>query len=258
MGKPELLIAIPTKSGEHYAARAKACCDTWLKDCPCDFKMFSDADMGLTEIDQHDNVNDPIRCHRTKLMVKYAYENGYDNIFRVDADAYVWINRLLNSGFEQHDYMGWCLDYPKHLETDIGRRTAHGGIGFFLSRKAMQVIVNAPVERCIDGKFWGDIWVGEQLWKRGIYCHRDTRFLDGSYPPQHQGNIAAHELPLDHQYISVHPTDPITNVYEIQKRFPRLSDQTVPPERQLWHKEPNWNIGGKRPDICPCDYCHAK
>jgi hypothetical protein len=227
-----LLIAIPVKTAPHYFERAKACEETWLKDCPCDYKFFSDADLGLTEINQHDNENDPIRTWRTKLMVTYAYENGYDYVFRVDSDAYVWVNRLLNCGFEQYDYMGWCLNAAN--QTDWCLNTAHGGVGFFLSRKAMKIVVDAPVEKYADGKYWGDLWAGQQLYKAGIHCHRDTRFLDGSSHTNHHGNIAAKELPLNHHYVSVHPVNPCPdNFYAMRDRFPLMSDETVPPKKQF-------------------------
>jgi hypothetical protein len=234
-----LLIALPIKTTPNYAERFKACEETWLKDSPVDYRGFSDAELGLTEINQHDNANDPIRTHRTQRMVKYAYENGYDHIFRVDTDAYVWINRLLASGFEKHDYMGWCVDTGQGSFTgdphSFCNTTAHGGIGFTLSRRAMKVIIDAPICRYGDGKYWGDLWAGDQLWKKGIHCKRDTRFLDGSGHATHHGNIAVHELPDDHPYISVHPALPVENIYAIHERFKNLPAETVAPKYQLWH-----------------------
>lgn len=253
-----LLIAIPTKTARYYAERAKVCEETWLKDCPCDYRFFSDADLGLRETNQHDNANDPIRTRRTKLMVKYAYERGHDYIFRVDTDAYVWVNRLLHCGFEQWDYSGWCNEVPDHLQTDWCMTSAHGGTGFFLSRKAMRIVMDAPVEKYCDGKFWGDLWCGQQLWKHKIRCHRDTRFLDGGHEPMHHGNIAASELPLDHQYVSVHPVNPCPeNFYAMRDRFPKMSDETVPPERQIWWRHIDRDYGVKRPEMCLCEYCRS-
>ena len=222
-------MRIPTKTAPLYAERAKICEQTWLKDCPCDYKFFSDADLGLTEIDQHKNDIDPIRTMRTKLMVKYAYDNGYDFVFRVDSDAYVWVNRLLACGFEQWDYSGWCLQAQ---QGEWCVNTAHGGVGFFLNRKAMEIVMNAPVERYADRKYWGDLWAGHQLYKRGIHCHRDTRFVDGSSHKGHQGNIHPEELPLDHQYVSVHPIHP-PEMLAFHERFKDLSAETVPPAKQL-------------------------
>ena len=242
----KLLIAIPVKTSPHYAKRFEICKETWLKNVPPDgatdavfceefpvcYKGFFDAELGLTEINQHDNAHDPIRTWRTKLMVKYAYDNGYDYIFRVDSDAYVWINRLWTCGFQNHDYMGWCLQAP---QGEWCVNTAHGGVGFFLSRKAMEIVMNAPVEKYADGKYWGDLWAGQQLYKRGIHCHRDKRFLDGSSHEGHHGNIGLSDLPLDHQYISVHPIHPPA-MAEFHRKFARMPAETVEPEKQLGEK----------------------
>jgi hypothetical protein len=58
--------------------------------------------------------------------------------------------------------------------------------------------------------------------------------LDGSSHANHHGNIAANELPLDHQYIVIHPVNPCPdNFYSIYERFKTMSDETVPPEEQL-------------------------
>jgi hypothetical protein len=46
----QLLIAIPIKNKNEdrdYQARAVACKETWLKDCPCDYRFFTDEDLGL-------------------------------------------------------------------------------------------------------------------------------------------------------------------------------------------------------------------
>lgn len=243
---PKLLIALPTKTAPHYADRMEACRKTWLSELPdlarfphihnnlsTSYKGFSDADLGLVEVNQHDNANDPIRTHRTKRMVQWAYDLGFDYIFRVDTDAYVWVNRLLKSGFENHDYMGWCLDVPERPGHPWCMNTAHGGIGFFLSRRAMKVVIDAPVEKYSDGKYWGDLWAGQALWRKGIKCHRDTRFLDGSGHPKHHGNIFVDELPANHQYIAIHPC-PIASLHAIHDRFKNLPEATIAPDKQLW------------------------
>lgn len=258
---PKLLIVLPVKSeksGAHYPIRWEVCQSTWLKDSPVDFHGFSDAELGLNEIDQHKNAEDPIRTHRTQLMVRWALEHGYDYLFRTDTDTYVWVNRLLASGFEQYDYMGWCLGVPRHLERSWALNTAHGGVGFFLSRRAMEIVAAAPVEKYLDGKYWGDLWAGHQLWKHDIRCHQDTRFLDGSSGDhnQHNGNISADELPLDHQCIAIHPV-PAVNMPAIHEQFKHLGAETVAPELPLWGVKRNYDYGTKRPDVCACQWCQC-
>ncbi len=255
-----LLIALPVKSeksGAHYPIRWEMCQSTWLRDSPVDFHGFMDAELGLSEIDQHNNALDPIRTLRTQLMVRWALEHGYDYLFRTDTDSYVWVNRLMACGYEQHDYMGWCVGYPRHLEKDWAMNTAHGGVGFILSRRSMEIVATAPVEKYSDGKYWGDLWAGHQLWKHGIYCHRDTRFLEGSSGDhkQHDGNISAEELPQNHPYIALHPV-PAVNMLAIHEKFKHISAETVAPELQMWGENRNYAHGQKRPDICTCSWCN--
>ena len=227
------MIAIPTKAtlptGEElYQTRRMACEATWLKDCPCDYKFFSDADLGL------DFFSETVRTWRTKLMAKYAYDNGYDFMFRCDTDTYVWTNRLMACGFEAHDYMGYCVPYPKRLEIHCGLRTAHGGSGFFLSRRAMEPVIETPPFLCHDGRYWGDIWTGEVLWKHDIHCHRDTRFMDG----EGAGNWLPSWLPKEHPYITIHPV-PAPNMYMFHE-LGKMGDETAPPEKQLF--EPRYSF----------------
>lgn len=257
----KLVIVLPVKSGKsgaHYPIRWDMCQSTWLKDSPVDFHGFTDDELGLVEIDQHKNAVDPIRTLRTQGMVRWALEQGYDYLFRCDTDAYVWVNRLMACGYEQHDYMGWCIGYPRHLELDWAMNTAHGGVGFFLSKRAMEIVANAPVEKYGDGKYWGDLWAGHQLWKHKIYCHQDTRFLEGSSGDrkQHDGNISADQLPMDHPYIAIHPV-PAVNMPAIYEKFRNIGAETVAPELPMWGMKRNYAIGVKRPNICPCSYCHS-
>jgi hypothetical protein len=184
-----LLITIPTKSGPEYLKRAATCEATWLRDSPVDYKFFRDADYSL---DPDDVL---VRQKRMKVMCKYALTNRYDYLFRVDADAFVWIDRLLDSGFESHDYMGWCLEYEGWKARN---RTAHGGAGFFLSRKAMELVLNAP-HFAHDGIYWGDIWTGQLLYDHGIRCKADARFHE------HGAEVNLDELPTGHDFITVHP-----------------------------------------------------
>ena len=183
----KLLIAIPTKTAPEYLERAAACEATWLKDCPVDYKFFRDTDWGLDE-------NDPlVRQKRMKVMCRYALDSGYDFVFRVDSDAYVWVNRLLRCGFEQHDYFGWTRDRCVN---------AFASVGFFLSRRAMQVVVDGrhfPNNR--EGDYWGDVWTGELLKEAGILLHKDERFLDGLG----RQDIPPDTVPADHDFISLHP-----------------------------------------------------
>lgn len=197
----KLLIAIPTKSAPEYLDRAAACEATWLKDCPVDYAFFRDTSLNRYDyqriahtwycgLDEKDPL---VRQQRMKAMCRHALAQGYDFLFRVDSDAYVWVDRLLACGFEAHDYFGWTKDNCVN---------AFASVGFFLSRRAMQVVVDGrhfPSNR--EGDYWGDVWTGELLKEAGILLHKDERFLDGLG----RQDITPDTVPPDHNYISLHP-----------------------------------------------------
>jgi hypothetical protein len=66
---------------------------------------------------------------------------------------------------------------------------AAGGTGFWLSRKAAQLVVNEPTVT----DWPEDRWIGEVLRKHGVVCHYDSRY--GELPAQPRRNndtITAH------------------------------------------------------------------
>lgn len=123
-------------------------------------------------------------------MCGYALARDYDFLFRVDSDAYVWVDRLLACGFEQFDYMGF---------SKVEDSPAFGSVGFFLSRRAMQLVVEGKHTVQAHGIYWGDLWTGEVLKAHGILCHSDERFRDGFG----KTDWRAEEIPAG--TISVHP-----------------------------------------------------
>jgi hypothetical protein len=176
----KLLLCIPLKTGGEYFERIRTCEETWLKGV----EVVAPTDL-MMELVSEDHL---IRQKRMKWFCAYALEHGYDYLFRVDSDAYVRIPELLKCGFEQHDYMGW------HKPRDIH---AFASVGYFLSRKAMQLVVDADHWAHSSGNYWGDCWVGEVLKKSGIECHVDDRFVDG------QGKDF--EAAPEGEWISIHP-----------------------------------------------------
>ncbi|MFZ1973852.1 MAG: hypothetical protein WAU89_13460 [Candidatus Acidiferrales bacterium] len=179
-----LLIAIPTKTGEEYQRRLDSCQLTWLRNCPCDWLGFTDEFVGI------DSAHPLVRQQRMKLICRYALAAGYDFLFRVDSDAYVRVDRLLKCGFEAHDYMGW------HKTHDVN---AFGSVGFFLSRRAMQVVVDAKHFPQAQGIYWGDMWTGYVLRDAGIDCHVHAGFVDGLGT-----DFTVENLPPG-EWISIHP-----------------------------------------------------
>lgn len=180
----KVLIAIPAKTGGEYLDRQRACEETWLKNSPCDYRFFLDSATGYA------SSHEMIRQKRMRWACAYAMANGYDFLFRVDSDAYVKVDKLLSTDFAQYDYSGWHPGGNKFH--------AHASVGFFLSRKAMKLVLEARHQ--IQGDtYWADIWVGVLLHDLGIHCHVLPGFLDGGG----KSDWRLDELPED--WISVHP-----------------------------------------------------
>ena len=237
----KLLIALPLKTAQYYRDRMVACEATWLKNCPVDYKFFSDAELGL-------DPNDPkVRTYRTQGMCAYALDHGYDYVFRVDSDTYVWVNRLLACGFEAHDYMGYCFDYPRHLDPAEAITRTAGGWACFWSARAMKFIIAAE-PFLVGDTYWGDIWSGKVLGKHGIRVHRDTRFMDGNGVP----DAFDPDLPEDHPYVAVHPVR-VTRMYTMN---PNVCTETIAPDNQLYEQNPDFRYGNRSPETCGCHYCH--
>jgi hypothetical protein len=115
--------------------------------------------------------------YKFREACKWAWLRGYDYIFQAITDTFVVPSRLLASGFEHYDYVGTA-----NAElTAVG-----GGPGFWLSRKAMQILISAPVTHwCSDG------WTGDVMSRNGIKLTHDSRYtsLGQSVPPRRDNDI---------------------------------------------------------------------
>jgi hypothetical protein len=101
---------------------------------------------------------------KVREIFRWAWERGYDYVFKTDTDTYVDLPRLLASGFEAFDYVGT----PFFVD---GQPFGHGGAGYWVSRNAFKLFLDAPI--AIP---WDDIWTGQILLKHGIPLHVDYRY----------------------------------------------------------------------------------
>lgn len=99
---------------------------------------------------------------KVRGMVRWALEQGYDYICKVDDDCYVFLDRLL-SRFDP------AADYRGSVQTTDETKYASGGL-YWLSRRAMAVIADAEPER---DEWREDRWVGRTLAGVGIYPTND-------------------------------------------------------------------------------------
>lgn len=119
---------------------------------------------------------------KSREALRWAVAQGFDYIFTCYPDTYINIERLMNSGFARHDYVGLSIGYAK------------GGQGRWLSRRAATQVMNEPITDWAE-----DRWVGDILTRRGIPLHEDRRYVDYPLAPRPENDyITSHlaEMPV--------------------------------------------------------------
>jgi hypothetical protein len=123
--------------------------------------------------------------HKVQALCKYALDAGYSYLFRVCDDTQLFPDRIAKAGLESFDYAGqmpckFSLGGTFKTWFRGGFDFMHGGTGIWLSRKAMQMIVDDRMDSCVcdmpaqvDVGFglttaghkvwWDDLRVGEVL-----------------------------------------------------------------------------------------------
>ena len=105
---------------------------------------------------------------RAQELYAWAYKRDYNYVFKAYPDTFVNVDKLMQSGFEQHDFFGHWLTAPG---TPRGDGTVNkygclgGGEGYWLSRRACELVMKATP--CVD-PIGEDTWVGEVMGKNGI------------------------------------------------------------------------------------------
>ena len=119
----KLLIGIMSCARDAQNGCHKAMRETWLTRLPAefDYKIFIGESQIALQSDEVrlDCVDGPhLGPHPAGLTQKsqairvWALAHGYDYLFKADRDTYIAPKRLLNSGFEQYDYIGHFARYP--------------------------------------------------------------------------------------------------------------------------------------------------
>jgi hypothetical protein len=126
---------------------------------PCFFEVFLDCPDGYGE-----------RKEKMLAIFKWAFEHGYDYVWKIDDDVYLRPERLLT--IPPHDYCGLIVDMRYVIETEGGKqmvaqiRTALGGI-YGLSRRSLECLLAKNAALPVFDHF-EDGWVCEQLRSFGI------------------------------------------------------------------------------------------
>lgn len=71
-------------------------------------------------------------------IFEWALARDYDYVFKIDADTWLDVPKLLRAGFEEHDWVGLMGDKGK--SGGVGHCTS-GGVGIWLSAKAMRLFL---------------------------------------------------------------------------------------------------------------------
>jgi hypothetical protein len=169
-----LLIAIKSCERDMLNCCHTAIRETWGKDFPpnVDVRFFvGNGSASLKSDEVRLAVGDDLTALPSKAreMAGWTVENGYDPAFFCDVDTFVKPERLLSCGFEGYDYFGYFGNgfppgvqiptFGDHRLGDIAVWAyASGGAGYFLSRRAAEVI-----SKMVPAHYAEDVSVGHAL-----------------------------------------------------------------------------------------------
>ena len=116
--------------------------------------------------------------HKTWHSHRWALDHGYDYVFQCFPDTFIDVHKLMKSGYRDHDFIG----------LDVHKNFCAGGCGYWLSRKATEAILSAPIDDWAE-----DRWIGNSLKARGIHLHHDGRYgAPGFHPAANNDLITEH------------------------------------------------------------------
>jgi hypothetical protein len=106
-------------------------------------------------------------------VCRWALNQGFEGLWKVDDDTYVRPERILRVDVDGKDYIGNI-----NGATDIYHlgRYARGGVGYFLSRKSMAHLASQPKPNPdIPKDYAEDSWVGRHLTEGGFVVVQEGR-----------------------------------------------------------------------------------
>lgn len=155
---------------------ANAIRNTWLPQVPesradvrffvgrGDPQVFPADTIELDCDDSYQGLPDKIRS-----IVRWAYENGYDYVMKLDDDVVIRPEALLNSGFDNHDYSGRFNRSP-NIDSPF---VVPMGFAYWISRRCMEFIKDyeLPVNSNDD-----EYWVAKIMHENGVHLSGDERY----------------------------------------------------------------------------------
>lgn len=172
-----LFAIVSCNDPKYYPEKTQVQRETWIQDIDgADYKFFfgqSDREPPSDEIIL-DCPDDYANLHlKTRAILVWADEHGYEAVVKCDDDTYVFPKNLLASGIEKHDYTGCYI--PGEEIYGIYYPAFAGGGCYYLSKKSIKTVLDAKFYREtgeVLQSFAEDRNVGYILYHKGI------RFVD--------------------------------------------------------------------------------
>ena len=200
------LIAVKSCQRDSENGFNRAVRETWGQDVKAaDFRFFLGHEPAYSRWDEvylgcPDDYNG--LPYKTKAICEWAWGRDYTHVYLCDSDTFVMPERLLNSGFENYDYVGH-FNGPRGIPNVVYGKCyswASGGSGYWLSRKAMQIVKDADpakVSACpLTNVPCEDVFVGQVLGPliatNDIIVSHDPRYGEGYDACNYKTEITSH------------------------------------------------------------------
>ena len=121
--------------------------------------------------------------YKTRESLRWSAAQNFAFVFRCCVDTYIDFQRLMSSGFERADYTAGGILQPHNYGI--------GGPGYWLSRRAVQHIIDSPVTDWAE-----DRWVGGILNRHGISVSVDRRYVSFPHHPLRNNDLITSHIAL--------------------------------------------------------------
>lgn len=168
----KVLIAVVTCA--QFRSRADSARLHWANDFEgADVRFFIGGKQGATKEREDEVILDVSDTYATlsqkvRAVCQWALDNEYDYLCKTDDDVLIIPDRLMASGFEEHDYIGRLRGPSGGFPHPYA-----SGFCYWLSRRAMYAVVKYTSQPKDTAE---DRWVAGLLAKAGIECHPDYRY----------------------------------------------------------------------------------
>lgn len=209
----------------------------------------------------------PYMVLKDKALFQWAIAHGYDFVFRACDDTVLYPDRFLTNldKLKHHDYAGTMCGYGKLIDQDGSERIftlryldyMHGGVGIWLSHRAMEMLIadnwkgpfSSPYPNNIEivpgqyfkggwNIYWDDLWIGEVLKGNLNYNDPKRNFIYDNYLVSvlDDPTLFASNLPFDeNKVIATHSLDQMGTTDLRPQAFSTLDD-SIPRLAVDWQK----------------------